>query len=65
MNENQVKYLEFLRKDNCERKDSFECSMCDLNYGNEASEKILEYYELSDREFWEVILAFSKEVLGS
>lgn len=65
MNENQIKYLEFLRGGSCISKESFECSMCDFNYVNEAAANNPEYYELSDREFWEVILEFSKEALES
>ncbi|WP_461199310.1 hypothetical protein [Enterococcus sp. N249-2] len=64
MNKNQMKYLEYLRKENCSTKDAFECSMCDLNYFNEAANEILEYYDLNDKEFWQVMLTFSKEVLN-
>lgn len=38
--------------------------MCDMNYFNEAANEILEYYDLNDKEFWQVMLIFSKEVLN-
>lgn len=65
MNENQNKFLEWLRNENSQSKESFEYNMADLAMSNLASEKILdEYNKLSDFEFWGIMMMFSKEVLN-
>ena len=65
MNNNQLKYLEYLQKENLVDKYDFEAHLCDMNMENEASEEITEYHNLSDKEFWEVVLKFAKECLAA
>lgn len=63
LNEKQNKFLEWLRNENSKSKESFAKNMAGLVMANKDSEKIEVYDNLSDKEFWEVIVVYSEEAL--
>lgn len=63
LNDNQNKFLEWLRTENSKSKDSFAKNMSELFRSNLDSETNEEYYDLTDKEFWQVMFVFSEEAL--
>lgn len=59
MNKDKQALYNWLIENNCGDKENFADAMADLSMWNENAENISEFLELSNKEFWEVLLAYS------